>query len=180
MGTLRRAPSQYPHALLGGRRLVKIAHLDRDLRCPKRKAPAGAGGLGGLGLLIFETKTHPVTAGIMIDERIGSPPYELNWIACILLLLLPSSARRLRIVFGLALRSRAQEDDGTARRSGIGMTAPSWRLFIGPLGYRLCNALLGRQAARPDPAFKASACRMPTPSAHSIGKSQTVVQSVRA
>jgi hypothetical protein len=28
-----------------------------------------------------------VTAGIMIDERIGSLPYELNWIACIPLLL---------------------------------------------------------------------------------------------
>ena len=29
-----------------------------------------------------------MTAGIMIDERIGSLPYELNWIACIPLLLL--------------------------------------------------------------------------------------------
>ena len=55
---------------------------------PKKEKPQrGAGGLGGLGLLIFETKTHPVTAGIMIDERIGSLPYELNWIACIPLLL---------------------------------------------------------------------------------------------
>jgi len=54
----------------------------------KKKSPSGgAGGLGELGLLILETKTHPVTAGIMIDDRIGSLPYELNWIACILLLL---------------------------------------------------------------------------------------------
>ena len=37
--------------------------------------------------MILETKTHPVTAGIMIDDRIGSRPYELNWIACIPLLL---------------------------------------------------------------------------------------------
>ena len=55
---------------------------------PKKKSPSGGWGLGGLGLLIFETKTHPVTAGIMIDERIGSLPDELNWIACIPLLLL--------------------------------------------------------------------------------------------
>jgi hypothetical protein len=60
----------------------------RGLGCQKRKAPAGGWGLGGLGLLIFETKTHPVTAGIMIDERNGSLPDELNWIACIPLLLL--------------------------------------------------------------------------------------------
>ena len=55
------------------------------LEVPKKKSPSG--GLGELGLLILETKTHPVTAGIMIDERIGSLPYELNWIACIPLLL---------------------------------------------------------------------------------------------
>ena len=54
---------------------------------PKKKSPSGGLGGGKLGLLIFETKTHPVTAGIMIDERIGSLPYELNWIACIPLLL---------------------------------------------------------------------------------------------
>jgi hypothetical protein len=53
-----------------------------------KKSPSGGpGGLGELGLLILETKTHPVTACIMIDERTGSLPYELKWIACILLLL---------------------------------------------------------------------------------------------
>jgi hypothetical protein len=55
--------------------------------CSKKKSPSGGWGLGELGLLIFETKTHPVTAVIMIDQRIGSLPYEFNWIACILLLL---------------------------------------------------------------------------------------------
>jgi hypothetical protein len=37
----------------------KIAHLDRDLMCPKKKSPSGGWGLGGLGLLIFETKVIP-------------------------------------------------------------------------------------------------------------------------
>ena len=55
---------------------------------PKKKSPSGGLGGSGLGLLIFETKTHPVTAGIMFDRRIGSLPCELNWIACIPLLLL--------------------------------------------------------------------------------------------
>jgi hypothetical protein len=35
---------------------------------PKRKSPSR--GALGLGLLIFGTKTHPVTTEIMIDERI--------------------------------------------------------------------------------------------------------------
>ena len=75
------APSRAPTsslALLGRSRLCKIAHLNRDLRCPSRKAPAGAGGLEGLGLLIFETKTHSVTAGIMFDRRIGSPTMRIE------------------------------------------------------------------------------------------------------
>ena len=56
---------------------------------PKKEKPQRGGwGARGAGALIFETKTHPVTAGIMIEERIGSPPYELNWIACIPLLLM--------------------------------------------------------------------------------------------
>ena len=36
----------------------------------KEKPQQWGWGALGLGLLIFETKTHPVTAGIMIDERI--------------------------------------------------------------------------------------------------------------
>jgi len=45
---------------------------------PKKKSPSGGLGGGELGLLIFETKTHPVTADIMIEERTGSLLYELN------------------------------------------------------------------------------------------------------
>ena len=46
---------------------------------PKKEKPQrGAGGLGGLGLLIFETKTHPVTVGIMFDRRIGSPTMRIE------------------------------------------------------------------------------------------------------
>jgi hypothetical protein len=33
-----------------------------------------------LGLLIFETKKHPVTAGVMIDERIKLPTKRISWI----------------------------------------------------------------------------------------------------
>jgi len=42
----------------------------------QKKSPSrGAGGLGGftLGLLIFETKTHPVTVNTIIDGRIRFP-----------------------------------------------------------------------------------------------------------
>ena len=73
-----RAPPFPRFALLGSSRLFKIAHRGRRPEVP---------GARGLGLLIFETKTHPVTAGIMFDRRIGSLPCELNWIACIPLLL---------------------------------------------------------------------------------------------
>ena len=75
----------------------------------------------------------------MIEDRIGSLPYEFNWIACIPLLLLLSSASSLRIVFGLALRSRAQEDDGTPQRSGIGMNRSILASTHRTLGYRLCE-----------------------------------------
>jgi hypothetical protein len=71
------APSDAPPpslALLGSSRLCKIAQLDRDLRCPKRKAPAGGWGARGAGAFDLRDKTHPVTAGIMFDRRIGSPP----------------------------------------------------------------------------------------------------------
>jgi hypothetical protein len=90
----------------------------------------------------------------MIEERIGSPPYELNWIACIPLLLLLAAASRLRIVFGLALRSRAQEDDGTAQRSGIGMNRSILASIHRPPSVTVCNATHGQQAAKPDPAFQ--------------------------
>ena len=107
--------------------------LDRDLRCPKRKAPAGAGGLGGLGLLIFETKTHPVTAGIMIEERIGSLPYELNWIACIPLLLLLFGKAGCGLSVNLSSSRSATVFHVLAR-----MNRSILALFIAPLGYRLC------------------------------------------
>jgi hypothetical protein len=71
----------------------------------KRKAPAGGWGLEGLGLLICETKTHPVTAGIMIAQRMGSVLYELNWIACIPLLLQLFGKQVADCPVGLALRS---------------------------------------------------------------------------
>ena len=77
MSTLRAPTSSL--ALLGRSRLCKNAQLDRDLtEVPKKKSPSGGWGLGELGLLIFETKTHPVTAGIMFDRRIGSPTMRIE------------------------------------------------------------------------------------------------------
>jgi hypothetical protein len=55
-------------------RLCKIAHPDRDLSCPKRKAPAEGWGAQGAGALIVETKTHPVTAGIMKTRELVPCP----------------------------------------------------------------------------------------------------------
>jgi len=57
---------------------------------PKREKPQRGLGARGAGAFDLRDKTHPVTAGIMFDGRIGSPtmPIELNWIACIPLLLL--------------------------------------------------------------------------------------------
>ena len=57
----------------------------------------------------------------MFYERIGSLPCELNWIACIPLLLLLFGKAGCGLSVSLAPRSRAQEDDGTAERSGIGV-----------------------------------------------------------
>jgi hypothetical protein len=62
--------------------------LDRPIICvcgSKRKAPARAGGLWGLGLLIFETTTHPVTANIMIAERTRFPSTQIKRKRAILL-----------------------------------------------------------------------------------------------
>jgi hypothetical protein len=50
----------------------------------------------------------------MIDERIGSLPYELNWIACIPLLLQLFGKQVADCLSVWLPRSRAQEDDGTA------------------------------------------------------------------
>jgi len=156
-------------------RLFKIAQEIATLGAPKRKAPAGGWGARGAGALIFETKTHPVTAGIMIEERIGSPPYELNWIACIPLLLLLAAASRLRIVFGLALRSRAQEDDGTAQRSGIGMNRSILASIHRPPRLQYVTRLTVNRQQNQILLFKASACRMPTPSARSSRKSTQTI-----
>lgn len=41
-----------------------------------------------LGLLIFETTAHPVTASIMITRELRSPRFKINCIAGISLLLL--------------------------------------------------------------------------------------------
>ena len=54
---------------------------------PKKKSPSGGWGARGAGAFDLRDKNSSRTAGIMIDERIGSLPYELNWIACIPLLL---------------------------------------------------------------------------------------------
>jgi hypothetical protein len=50
------------------------------IQTPKKKKPQqGAGGALGLGLPIFETKTHPVTASTTTDRELGSCGWSQQW-----------------------------------------------------------------------------------------------------
>src|SRR5580704_6692803 len=77
-------------ALPGSSRLCKIAHPDRDLRCPKKKSPSGGWGARRAGAFDLRDKNSSR------DRRYNVRP--ANWIACIFLLLLLFSASSLKIV----------------------------------------------------------------------------------